>query len=67
MSIVRCANCNEQIDTDYEEPLVDDDEIYCMNCSVYFDFDQAEEDRYNDPRRGQAAAINRENYKEPRQ
>jgi hypothetical protein len=68
MSIERCTACGTEVDTDFEKMFGEDDALMCADCYDEFaDFDQASEDRYNDPRHGQAAAINRENYKEPRE
>ncbi|MCR4319763.1 MAG: hypothetical protein NUV74_05430 [Candidatus Brocadiaceae bacterium] len=71
MSIDRCANCNELVDTDEDAEFYTDDGIgLCSVCRDEIErhgidfptkgFRETDE-KPDDPRHGQADAINREN------
>lgn len=57
MSMARCTNCNNLVDTDFDLEFYPDE--LCEYCAEVLAKDQAEDERLDDPRHGQAAEINR--------
>jgi recombinational DNA repair protein (RecF pathway) len=62
MSVDRCVDCDRQVDTDDDVDCYIEDECVCESCREKGAREAAEDQRLDDPRHGQAAALNRGRY-----
>lgn len=60
MKAYHCDSCGGYVDTEIDPLALDEDEFcLCFSCREEAELQQAENERLDDPRHGQAAELNK--------